>query len=479
MATHRITYASDLGWANGEGPSKFAGAPASFDPASVGIDIFRSIGELRTGYAVTEIGGATVTDNIQQMLLSEIWDGTTRSREVIAYGSAGRVYRITDAATPAVTLVNTMTDNVQGMAEHDGYIYFAAKTLIGRYGPLDYTGSVVPTWTASYLTGLTGTYKNDTIRHPLHSWKATQASGRALFIGDKNLLKENVAGTGTTVMTLPTDVIITALADNGPLLLIGAGKDTGEDNDAKNSAWLMTWDGTVEATASNTSPTDVFRFPEPYISQIKVVEGEIYCFGQRFLYKLVGSSFVIVTKLDSRISIGGCDVNRGQLYWKGSDDIRAWGTPDPMLPKARYRPIASAGTSVTALLWVQDTKLWYADNNNLYEAKTGSQTGVSWKSRYIGFGQIEEVSEIRLYLSANLASGDDVRVQIYNEAGTAVAAMTFDFATYGAVNSIVLHANQFTNPVAHLTGMQVGVLFQAGAVQVREVVVKTKPIAQA
>lgn len=476
MASYRISYASDHGWANGEAPSKYGGAPASFDPASAGIDIFRSIGELRTGYAATEIGGATVTDNIQQMLLTEFYNGTTRSREMVGYGSSGRVYRITDEATPAVTLVDTTANGVQGMAELDQYIYFAQKTIISRYGPID---QVSPTFTASYLTGLTGTYKGDTLRHPLHPWKATQASGRALFIGDKNLLKENVAGTGTVVMTLPTDTIITALNDNSSLLLIGAGIDTGEDNDAKNRAWLMTWDGTVEAVSANTSPTEIIPFPEPYISRIEVVEGEIYCFGQRFLYKLVGSSFVIVTKLDCRISIGGSDINRGQLYWKGSDDIRAWGTPDPMLPKARYRPYGSTGTSVTALKWVQDQKLWYADNNNLYELKTGSATGVSWKSRYIGFGQQEEVSEIRLYLSANLASGDDVRVQIINEVGTAVAALTFDFATYGAANSIVLHANQFTNPVAHLTGMQVGILFQAGAVQVREVVVKTKPVAQA
>ena len=209
-----------------------------------------------------------------------------------------------------------------------------------------------------------------------------------------------------------------------------------------------------------------------------VVEGTIYCFGINYLWKLDAGVFVIVTKLDTRIASGGADYHRGQLYFKGSGDIRAIGSPDPQLPAARYRPYSGTGTSITALKWIQNNKLWYADNNNLYEFKTGADTSLTWLSRRVSFGQEEEVVEVRIYLAAALASGDQVDVKIYNEAGTATTVLTFDFTTYGAIIDLVLHAHNLTNAIAHLSSMQVGVTFTAGAARVKDVIVQTKPVRQ-
>lgn len=473
MGIHRVSYAADLGWANGEAPSAIAGAVASHDPDnSDGIDIFRSIGELRTGFSSTEIGGATVTDNITNMRIASIYDGTTLTRELIGYGSAGRLYRITDATTPAVTLIATIASNTDGLEIFNNYVYYAQQTQIGRYGSIAAAG---PTTTNAYITGLTGTVKSTVIKHPLKVWNDL------LFIGDNNLLKYTdgtASGAGTTIMTLMGDLTITALEENGPLLLIGAGQEQVEDTQTKVQAWLFTRNSSYSASSTTNAPTDSFRFPEPYIHNIKVVEGSIYCFGLNYLYKLVGSTFKIVTKLESRVALDGADIHNGQLWFKGSGDVRAIGTPDPQLPSARYRPYASTGTSVTALKWLQNNKLWVADNNNLNEFKTGSQTAVTWRSRVIKFSQVEMVEEIRIYTAANLASGDDVRVQIVNEVGTATDAATFDFVTYGAANSLVLRAHQFTNAVSNLTSMQIGVKFQGGAARVLEVIVITKPVSQ-
>jgi len=472
MGTHRISYASDLGWANGEAPSALAGAPASHDPDnSDGIDIFRSIGELRSGFSSTEIGGATVTDNITNMRLGSVYDGVTATRELFAYGSSGRFYRITDAATPAVTLIDTVANNADGLEIYKNFVYYAQTTQIGRYGSI---AAASPTSTNAFITGLTATVKGTTIKHPLMNWNDL------LWIGDSNLLKytDGTTGTGTTIMTLMSDLTITALAENGPLLLIGAGQEQVEDTESKVQAWLFTRNSAYSSGITTNAPTDAFKFPEPYIHKIAVVEGSIYVFGLHYLYKLVGSTFKIVTKLDTRIATDGADVRQGQLYFKGSGDIRAIGTPDPQLPSARYRPYASTGTSITAIKWMQDAKLWVADNNDLNEFKTGSATAVTWRSRIINFGQVEAVEEIRIYTAANLASGDDVRVQIINEVGTATDAATFDFATYGAVNSLILRAHNLTNAVAHLTSMQIGVKFQGGAARVKEVIVITKPVSQ-
>lgn len=470
MATHRITYAGNLGWANGEAPSKYAGALSSQDPASVGIDIFRSIGELRTGFASTEIGSTNVTDNITIMKLASVWDGTTATREIFGYGSSGKLYRITDAGTPSVTVIKTVTNNADGLEVFNDYVYYAQTTQVGRYGAINLVG---PTATDNYTTGLTATYKNQTLKHPLLGWRAD------LYIGDANKLKKAVAsGAATTSLTLDSDTVITALCDAGTTMFIGAGQEAVEDTESKAQAWLFEWDGLASILSDTTKPTRRIPFPEPYIHNIQMMNGEVYVFGLHYLYKLVGNSFNIITKLDCRVSLGGVDIHKGQLWFKGSNDIRAIGTPDPQLPAARYRPYGGTGTSITAIKWVQDSKLWVADNNDLNEFKTGSQTGKTWYSRMVSLSRQEMVEEVRVYLATNLASGDDVRIQIVDEVGNATTIATFDYATYGAVNELTLKAHQFVTGVAHRSAMQIAVLFNGGAPRVREVCVVTKPVAQ-
>jgi hypothetical protein len=470
MATHRITYAGNLGWANGEAPSKFTGAVSSQDPASVGVDIFRSIGELRTGFASTEVGGSNVTDNITMMKLASVWDGSTATREVFAYGTSGKLYRITDANTPGVTVIKTVSNNADGLEVFNDYVYYAQTTQVGRYGAINTVG---PTATDNFTTGLTATWKNQTLKHPLLGWRTS------LYIGDANKLKVAVAsGAATTSLTLDTDTVITALCDAGNTMLIGAGQEAVEDTESEVQAWLFEWDGLSSTLADTTKPTKRTPFPEPYIHNIQVFNGEVYVFGLHYLYKLVGNTFVIVTKLDCRVALGGVDVHKGQLWFKGSNDIRAIGTLDPQLPTARYRPYGATGTSITAIKWVQNDKLWVADNNDLNEFKTGSQTGKTWYSRMISFLQQESVEEVRLYLAANLASGDDVRVQIVDEVGNATTVATFDYATYGAVNEMTCKAHRFVTGIANRSAMQIAVLFNSGAARVREVVVVTKPVAQ-
>ena len=475
MATHRISYATELGWANGEAPSKMAGTPATQDPASVGIDNFRNIGELCTGFSSTEVGTATVSDNITIMKVMSVWDGTTITREVFGYGSAGRLYRITDATTPVVTLCDgaAKTNNVDGLEAFGTYIYYAQQTQIGRFGPLN---AVSPSGTDNYLTGLTATVNGQTITHPLLKFKGD------LLVGDGNKIKAAPVGASPLVtrLQLTTGYVVTALKDYGNFVLIGAGPETVVDTQTKVVASLFLWNTTVSGTteSSVTAPTQEIVFPEPYIHNIQVMNDEVYVFGLNYLYKLSGSAFKIVTKLDCRVGPGGADVNRGQLWFKGSDDIRAIGTPDPQLPVSRYRPYGGTGTSLTAIKWVQDAKLLVADNNNLNEFKAGSQTTKTWKSRMISFSKQEMIEEVRVYLGANLASGDDVRIQLADEVGNLTTIATFDFATYGAVNELTLKAHQLTNPIAHRSAMQICVLFQAGVVRVREVVVTTKPVAQ-
>src|SRR3990167_6252227 len=470
MGTYRFRYGSEFGWANGEAPNKLAGSPATFDPTTAGVDLYRSPGELRASFASTSIGGATVTDNIQTMIPAITWGGTPLSRLVYAYGDAGRFYSITDAATPVVTLIGTVSNYGQGMAIHKDYVYLARSGNVQRYGDIH---AVSPGADATYVGSLTSSTRGFTPYHALHSWKGY------LYIADINKLKrilgsESTGTSGTTAITLDADLAISAIGDNNTTLYFGAGEEinpSGQTTRAK--CYLFSWNGT------DLSFTDSFLFPESFIHAIRTIGQDVIVWGKTYVYRLVGQSFEIIASSGGVVgSAGNTDHCNGQLWWKDNAGVKSYGSPHPQLPRTVYMPYAGTGTTNDAVLWVTPAKLWVADNNTLLEFKTGSATSVSWYSRYVNLGQVEEIEEVKLYLAANLASGYEVSVAILNEVGTSTTIATFDFTTYGAVNSIVLHANQLTNAIANLTGFQARVIFTGGAARVREVVLKTKPVAQ-
>ena len=204
MASHRFSYASDLGWAYGEAPSELAGSVSTYE-SGAGIDIFRYPGELAAGFSDTEIGGATVTDNIQDLVIASIWNGTAMSRAAFGYGSGGRFYQIVDETTPTVSLIATVTNNRVGLEVFKDYIWYAQSTQIGRYGPIN---AASPTSTDAYWTGFTSTFKGQNLTHPLHEWRGK------IYAGDANLLKYHDGTASATQMTLDADYVITAINDN-------------------------------------------------------------------------------------------------------------------------------------------------------------------------------------------------------------------------------------------------------------------------
>ncbi len=469
MTTHNFSYASELGWANGEGPSKYAGSVASFDPDSAGIDIFRSPGELRTGFSSSEIGGATVDGTILMMIPTAYGTGATVTRQVYAYADNGDLYHVTDAATPVVTLDRAVTSYRDFICLHKDYIYYDRSTNIGRWGPIN-AGS--PAADDTYITSVGANHKGINISHPMHSWNGSMYYGDAEEL--KSVLGSEGTGTsGTVEITLDSDHTITYIWDNGDLLLFGAGMEPSASSASTNiGCWLYTWNGT------DTSFTDRFAFPEPYIHNIKVLDNEIVVFGTKNVYRLDGSSFKILSSLAAYVGPGGVWEYNNQLFWKENGYIKAIGSPDPQLPTARYRPFNGTGTSKGAICWVAQDKLWVGDNNNLNEYKTGSSTSNTWKSRFISFGEQRFISEVRVYLSTPLVSGDDLSINIINAAGTSTEVAELKFSSDGAIDQKVLHANGFANAVDQLSGFQLGVGFDAGAVRVRDIVIISKPIAQ-
>lgn len=470
MGVYRISYASDLGWANGEAASKLAGSAATFDPATAGIDIFRTPGELRTGFSSTSIGTATVDQTIISMFA--ITDNTgSVGRNIYAWGDAGDLYIISDAATPSVALGRAVTSSLVGnIVNHKNYVYYPRQSNIGRVGST--IGGGAMTYDDTYVIGQSSSYKGVTIQRPMHSWNGKMYWGNTYLL-NYVLGSESTGNSGTTALTFESDHCITALNDNSTRLLIGAGIEPDPTQSTKTKAWLYIWDGV------STNYNDRILFPEQFIHRIDVLDNQVYCFGRNYLYRLVGTAFTIVATLNQRVGIGGTAYNRGQLFWKDNDTIRAIGTPHPQLPIARTTPYSGTGTTSGAILWVQDAKLWSGDNSTLNEFKTGSSTGKTFLSRVISESQQFFVDKIRVYLTTNLASGDDLRVQIVDEnAGTTVDVGQIDFATYGAVNQVELHSNQFTTACAQLSSMQIGLKFNAGAVRVREVTVFTTAISQ-
>lgn len=474
MGVYRIAYATNEGWANGLAPSKYVGAAATYDPATAGIDPFRSLGELRSGYQLISFGGVTVTDTIKRMQGAMVYNGTTLTRAVFGYGDGGKLYQI-NAVTDSPSLIDTAASPTDGLEVHKDYVYYSRQTAVSRYGAIN-AGS--PSATASYLTGLTATSKGSNLPHPLHSWAGY------LYVGDGNILKrvigtESAGTTGSTAITLDSDLVITDITDNGSYLVLACNTEVNPSGSGvKTHSYVVFWNGT-DAAASL-----ILALDEPMIYGVRTWREDTFVFAYDNAYivnnmRANGKNFTLFNALEARVGAGGIAENNGQLFWKQNNCIKAYGTPDTRLPSVFSKPITASGTTIGAIFWPMSTKIYVADNNALYKGtSTTSETSTTFLSKVISESQQFMVTEVRIYLADELAANDELDILVYDETGTPYTAITLDYATYGAVNQATFYAAQFGDAPPALSSMQIGIKFNGGAVRVREVVVKTQAITQ-
>lgn len=475
MGVYRFNYLSENGWLNGEAPNRLAAGQGMYE-ASPGIDLYRSQGCLRSGYAgVATNGQPDASDKIRSFKQSMVGSAPA-VRCALGYSTLGSIYKL-DQETDTLSNINTVSATAaDGFEIHKDRMYYARTVAIGRSTAL--TGAL--TYDDTYVTGLTASYKGINTPHPLKSWKGY------LYIGDQNVLKrvlgsESTGSSGSVALTFDSDTSITALEASGSLLLIGIAQDpsfTAAANGYNTKCFLYVWNGT------DRSFTDSYRFPESIITQILIAEDKTYVFGVDSLYELVGTSFKLITPLHSQMSVhtGSAISAYGSIWWKdktgSTGEIRSYGSPDGSLPKVFSTPFVSAGANPAAIAFGSRNKLYVADTAQLLRFYTGADSAV-FKSRFIHLSQSEVIDEVRIFSSSNLASGDTMDLRIYDEANSSTTIGTYSYAALGAVNKHTFRANGFSTGAPIVSGFQLGISFDSGNTNpVREVVVITKPVAQ-
>jgi len=187
------------------------------------LDFSSQKGKLAPGYGwknLTLGGVSDINVEITQMLYAT--DG-----KYYFGGDNQKIYVSTNGNTLSEAHTDTNLGGIKGMAEYEGYLYWAANTTIGRY-------DLSATWTDSWQTGL-----NTADWHPMKV-----SADNKLYIGHGNLIASYDGTTFTSnVLDLPSDWEVKCLEDFGyRYLAIGASLYTTSSTSVKAKIFL--WDRT-------------------------------------------------------------------------------------------------------------------------------------------------------------------------------------------------------------------------------------------
>lgn len=388
-------------------------------------------GLLQTGGDATDISGGVVDQVINTIIPRNL-------TYFYALGATGDFYRVTIAdntvgqttnGDAVVPLINGFILNVSGTEK----LYYINDASGGAtYAELG-TWDFATTFDNDALT--TSANLNSTAFKPIHYWEKTHWIGNLYQIA-------KVDETGTLILaalTLDRGFTVTALADDGYKLVIGASTETG--GSVKGQTRIYFWDG------ASTMPEKVFDVPEPSIKALKKIGNTIYIIAGKSLYvcnyatapqKILDLDANHTTSNQKSVSRIG-----DALLW-GGVDINMYGKINPRVPSAYSTPFSFAlrATTTSAINAEINPGVIYVAgaNSKLYTIPTTSgnnAAGVSKIARthFIDLKDVYNIQGITVIFGLNLASGDSVDVKIYNRNGDSQTTSS-TYTTHGAVSRI-------------------------------------------
>lgn len=465
-STPTIEIVPDTGWLGGFGESKYFGKPGSYDPASLGIDIFREIGKIQTGYAGSNpTNQSAVTDAIQWMRMY-----ISSTQKMYAYSVGGKLHEI-DVSSDTVTNNGTFPRTVsssrgQGLEVFNGKLLYASNGQVNSY---DFASTF--TEPISGHTGLATSVNGNNVLTPLKTFELT---GRC-YIGNGNKIYSTDGTTMATsanyTLTFPTGTVVEDIQPIGEYLYIAI--DQGRGSSAyRGKAKLVIWDGITPNV-----PNAVYDFPENTFTRIQGNGNEIYGFGGRTLLRWLGNNYLGGNEWQRLYDYNGevladmVDAYKGFLWFQDNASVLGFGSPRSLsIPKGLYSPLTGVGDS-GAIKWVSNSKIYVAQNSSPYLKyfSSGNATGATWKSKVFTLPSTMRIAQVQV-LTDTLASGDDMDVTIYDENNVSTVMVDsagnqgLKFATDGAVNT------KSWFPLKDIFySIQVGLTFNGGAVKPKKI----------
>lgn len=471
MARQSITINSVLpGW----GVSEYFTQAGQFQN-SVGIDpempksdsVTKPSGLLRPT-AMAKASGTTITSAPMFLVTNP------KDTNVYIYAYDGKVF-VMDVNQDMGTTLNSGTaltsSTANGAIYYNNYIYFAKNTDVCRYGPLSDTPTLDEDfWTSAPMskTALANTtypaIKGLKIpNHPMHVHRANSriyfgdvSSSNVGILSMINTVKGTYEGdTNSTVVPSAYNVLDfyygwwpTCIESLGNELAIGLieGVSTGvKQGNAKVAFW--------DTLASSTSYSRLVELPDPLVTAMKVVNGQLYVFsgsasgGMRVQRYLGGESFEEVAYLDDQYPPfqAAVDSQQNRIVWGGtttlpvaSVSVFAIGAKSRNMNMGVHNILkttsAGANGNVTSLKYVQQGASkqpivgWSDDSaKGIDELSTTYGTSV-WRSEMFRIGKTFQLPYVRIPLAAAVAANMTITVKVYTDDGSAST-------TIGTINS--------------------------------------------
>jgi hypothetical protein len=359
-----------------------------------------------------------------------------------------------------------------GLAYYNNYLYGASNADIWRYGPLNGSASLAQSfWTGLSLTALTNTaYPGingvSIPNHPMH----VHTANNRLYFGDVNAnnigilsmiktKKVTVEGdTNDTVIPSAYNVLDfyynwypTCIATIGTELAIGLinGINTGiKQGNAQVAFW--------STVASDTSYNRIAELPDPLITAMKNVNGQLYVFsgsaagGMRLSRYLGGESFEELFYADDQYPPfqGAVDYMINRIVWGSkttipavSASVFALGSKSRAINMGIHNILktTSAGSSplATAVKYLKQGAaeqpiVGWTDGSAKGLDKLSTTYGTSiWRSAIYRVGSSFRIKNIRIPLSAAVAANMTIGVKVYkDEMSTGTTVGTINSTNY-------------------------------------------------
>lgn len=415
-----------------------------------------TVGILQGAPTSTDISGAVVTDTPRSSGVI-VNSGTPY---LIVAGDNKRVYRIDLTGDNAPTLVGTGSQNANGggmvvwfppnsgAGIEDG-IHWATATGVENY---DFSG------VQTSFSGLT----SQTLPHALHVFLEN------LYIGDDTGVAMHDGNSLTKPdLDLPDDYRISALTDDGRYLVIAATQNISGTN-AEGHVRIYFWDTFSSSWQYETAIPGVARIlaMERMGNSIRLItSGGVYITA-------FGIPPVKVLDFDSTESPSdtqSVDVWGSAIAWGGGINLHTFGKVSPTLDITHQTPIKTSGTISMINTSALGERVFYGTTDNKLHrvnTQTGGATGSVAETIYIELGQKHQITKIRIQLDADLASGDQMTLDLIDDTGTWVTfkeTNAIAFAKQGAVNEVNLFGSHATSKLA------IKFTFGAGAIKIKRI----------
>jgi hypothetical protein len=355
-------------------------------------------------------------------------------KKLYVWGSSGQLYVIDISGDNMPTKLNVSAlgtaANGLFMFKHSTGVkklYYFRQSDLGWYGNILGTPSFN---TADYTSGI-----QTTTWHPTHRVFDRVYFGNGTNVGS---VEDNGSG-GLTVtasaLDLTSEERVNCLSDDGTYLVIGATQNTSTDPlvhgktrilfwDMAQSSWQREWpieDASILSIKRNgsfmeaitTRGSFAFTFASPPVP----------------LLPLMNTADMPDVQYPTQFAV---DLLGGAVAFGGTGKVSTFGKVAPQLTTALFQPFAGFSGSVTMVAATAKTNDLYAgtSNNKLYRVKLSGagQTGVSAKTIYIDLGRWFQIGRVVLGFDGQLASGDDLSIEL--QADDATSSTAWGSATY-------------------------------------------------